>query len=804
MYNGNTRDIDRGNIHQANQTRHVAPWALTKITTPLGSTLAIDYERDDYASVAGTTLQKLLGASFTEANNPDFWPCGTQKIAMDSKDFTVGDQVLIKNLIVSEGDCDDERIRENVLGEVLSVDAKGIEVSINDGRACERIAETCDQRRGGASGFVEVVRDNTLSRKGGKSRVASIAVQDGLGSTYRTRYLYTQDGTPQGNSSGVVAREPEYIKTRDYKVYEYLDWPSTPVMYGRVTVLRGALDTDSDYDSKQVYQFVTPHASMIQVNTKTLQAPKHVASSFTTRTTGSRGNQKETKVYSPEYLAEYQHVVDVRTASIGQLRSVATYDGQDNMISRTTTEYTEQLPEQQGLYAESTLMAERLLESDEKADVLHRVMRTTKRYHPSVPIKTTTTTNGFTTVAENKAWDFITGAVLAQESQDPMGQRYRTETVPAYYIYPEMGPQPEHPDNAHMLSQTAAQYAYRLDDNGQKIGLLGAGVQTWKADWNNYREVNSAGTYQDSDQEQHQTWRKHENYVWRGEPGALQPDGTYALSSFNADFWTSKTGWQYQGAVTRYDHYAMPLESRDLSGNHSATRMDNRNRYKMAEAAPARYLEMTYAGFEEENTYGGQRYGEGEVRISGTTTLAKAHTGQQSLLLNGNQPALQYRIAAPDYDANRDYRLSVWMHAADQAQLYYTVEGSQGAQTYTGQADPTLRAGEWYLANVTVKREHLAGSTTLTVGVRGTTPQSQTYVDDFRFQPLNAGMVAYVYNDKGERTHLLNNHNLYTRYEYDDSGRMIATYREVLRPDGTLSEYKVGEQQYHYNQSVGR
>ena len=804
MYNGNTRNVDQGNAHKVSQTGHPAPWALAKITTPLGSTLKIDYERDDYASIAGIALKENpRGANFGVAANPDFWPCYTEEIFLDSKAFKVGDQVLISNITASSDNCGTEKIQESVLARVLAKDADAIEVEITDERACNSILDKCITHTGGASGSVTVVEDNTLNRKGGRSRVAAIAIEDENGNTYRTRYLYTQDGTSQGNSSGVVAREPEYVKDKDYKFYEYLDWPSTPVMYSRVTVLRGPLDNDNNYDSKQVYQFVTPHADMVKVNTRTLQGPKHVASSFITRTVGSKGNKKEIKVYSPEHLAEYQHVVDVRTAGIGQLRSVATYDGRNKLIAQTTTEYTEQLPDQQGLYAESTLMVERLVESDEEADVLHRAMRTTKRYYPSVPVKTTTTTNGFTTVAENKEWDFITGAVLAQESQDPMGQRYRTETVPAYYIYPEMGPQPEHSDNAHMLSQTTAQYAYRLNNNGQKIGLLGAGVQTWKPDWSNYREVNSAGTYQDSDQEQHQTWRKHENYVWRGEPGALQKDGTYALSSFNADFWTSKTGWQYQGEVTRYDHYAMPLESRDLSGNHSATRMDDRNRYKIAEAAPARYLEMTYAGFEEENIYDGQRYAEGEVRISGNTTSTKAHTGRQSLSLNGNQPALQYRIAASDYDANRNYRLSVWMHALDQAQLYYRVEGPQGAQMYTGQADPTLRAGEWYLANLIVKREHLAGSTTLTVGVRGTSPQSQTYVDDFRFQPLNAGMVAYVYNDKGERTHLLNNHNLYTRYEYDHSGRMIATYQEVLRPDGTLSEYKLGERQYNYIGSFG-
>ena len=69
------------------------------------------------------------------------------------------------------------------------------------------------------------------------------------------------------------------------------------------------------------------------------------------------------------------------------------------------------------------------------------------------------------------------------------------------------------------------------------------------------------------------------------------------------------------------------------------------------------------------------------------------------------------------------------------------------------------------------------------------------YFDDFRLQPVDASMTAYVYDEKtDELTYTLDNNNLYTRYVYDDMGRLISTAIETFDHD----EFKTSEIQYTY------
>jgi YD repeat-containing protein len=69
------------------------------------------------------------------------------------------------------------------------------------------------------------------------------------------------------------------------------------------------------------------------------------------------------------------------------------------------------------------------------------------------------------------------------------------------------------------------------------------------------------------------------------------------------------------------------------------------------------------------------------------------------------------------------------------------------------------------------------------------------YFDDFRFHPMDASFTSFVYDqDRCLLTHTLDGDNYYTRYEYDDMGRLVRVFQEIQ----AVAEKKVSEQIYNY------
>jgi YD repeat-containing protein len=79
---------------------------------------------------------------------------------------------------------------------------------------------------------------------------------------------------------------------------------------------------------------------------------------------------------------------------------------------------------------------------------------------------------------------------------------------------------------------------------------------------------------------------------------------------------------------------------------------------------------------------------------------------------------------------------------------------------------------------------------------------SVIYFDDFRFHPVDAPVTSYVYDSRTwQLTHVLNQDNLYTAYEYDAAGKLIRVYKEVLTKAGSAANAErklIKESQYNY------
>ncbi|MFN9904220.1 MAG: hypothetical protein ACK55Z_36670, partial [bacterium] len=93
-------------------------------------------------------------------------------------------------------------------------------------------------------------------------------------------------------------------------------------------------------------------------------------------------------------------------------------------------------------------------------------------------------------------------------------------------------------------------------------------------------------------------------------------------------------------------------------------------------------------------------------------------------------------------------------------------------------------------------------ATSIEVGVKSSSG-SQVIFDDFRFQPLQSDLTTYVYNPNTRAIeYVLDNDNLYIRYQYDNRGVLMKTFRESIQFGGEklVSENKDDYKRFHTNQ----
>ncbi len=627
---------------------------------------------------------------------------------------------------------------------------------------------------------------------GGDVRVSKITTNDDNG-IYSTGYTYTKNGQSWGVSSGVVSKEPEYIMQHEYPFYKEYDYPSTSVLYDKVTVLNG-MQPNGTYTSKTQYEFYTPGVMDISSQSQKIY-DQHTGLYY---------------VDSPLFLKQYHHNINVYTSRIGKVKTVKTFNKVDQLTKSSEFVYTNDLGNGQGKFTTGSILSETVLDQLNPTITATKFLRTTKTYYPTV-LQSVKTYSGGINASEttNKKWDFYTGQVLESEIRNSLGVNYLSVVVPAYRKYATMGPKAENAAHKNMLSQVAANYLYKKDATGN-LTPVSVGVQTWKGDWTNYRVYDPTKEKYVYGSEGPEVWRAHESWSWDGRE--LNPDGT--LKNF-VDFDWTKTNldnrWLKTGEVVQFDHYSTPLMSKDLNGNYTSTKLGYNQQQMIASAANTRYTEIAYSGAEDRDLSGVREQFGGEIFHAYQQDQTYKHTGNYSIKLNPLDVGFTYvAMAGHATDANtevevgRQYRVSAWIHQGDitnkAAQIYATLDNGTTLKTAKIDNPGTERAGDWYLVNMYFELPNTAAGKMLRVGCSNT-GSTEVYIDDFRFHPVDAPLTTYVYNPHTQQvTYILDNDNLYTRYEYDASGALIKTYRERL--GATKSDQLVSEKRYNYARTV--
>jgi len=813
-------NLDRMTSPLSNMTSDV--WSLRKVVTGLGAEIEINYEGDTYGRTVLNEAKPYTLTNFTHDSGNDyhFTVNNVGSTRLDDV-FKVGDNVSLITLLKKTyfGTAYYTTHNTNNSPAPIITAINGNQISIKVSTAQKGVIDNNDSVEGGNVAFSPVNR-----KYGGGIRVKSIVVDNLFGTRSSTVYGYNLISNGNGSqiSSGSTTYEPITLDrygssvpgngVNDFKRGLYQDMnkiyslsrelPGPGVMYEYVTVeteVFGSPDFQTrKLGGKKTLQFEVFRENMIgkQDVYPPNSAPRSANETYYTRN-----------------IALKKFV-----AGIGALKRIVNYDDKGHKLNETINHYLHDGLEhlkhvdfikeyetrlisfkKQGLLKERYSEAKSVWTGNgDNWDI--KATLTARENFPNIQTGQTVVdyATGVTRSTVNQEFDFYSGTVIKKLSTDSYGNRFVEETIPAYRKYPGMGLKVQDPANKNMLTQETASYTYKVDAANQKVGLVASNVSTWGVD---IAVLNNEAVtiLQDNPATNGKVWRKKANYSWL--PAGESTNGITSIANFTDFNWTSPDlsvdSWIKISENTLFDIFSKPLEDRNMNNLFSTLHMGYNNSKVVASASPSRYDEIAYSGAED----GIPALAHIDIG-AGTISDNYAHTGLKSVALPSNGQTLSYTTLLSKLDpVRRDYFISVWVKPSNSvvstARLYYSIDGQP--EVFNNPTFQKFAAG-WYLIEMKVPASAIsAGSNNITVGCRNLNGGELLYFDDFRFHPSTAGMVSYVYDRfSGELTHVLDNNNLYVKYEYDAAGRLIKVYKEVL---GKPSVPKIKEIEYYYRRA---
>lgn len=811
-------------------------WSLRRIRTSLGANMDIEYEADSYSTDVFKNSFSLFSVPGTISNNSGIITAKVDdpynELPPLTSIFSVGQTLKYAYLTTV------------VLSGVGTAPITAI----------DNVQKTISFNVGTSSGGLNYIaitffHNKQLETFGGGLRVKKISLNKNDLSIIQN-YEYSKPGST--SSSGVNSYDPDVT---DPKPLHYIQPPYLGYKYyyeGLNDKEHFLLRNIRQLPSPGVmYEYVTVSSSVKNIS----EALPRTENNKTTYQFDVLNKGNSFYFSHPEFTSGGQtnyrgYEIKKFFSNVGSLKRIIQYDGAGKKLMETVNHYLhdniaglnqKQFFDQydillgsynfQGYINQRFSEIKRMRKSTQYPLGMWYMTLTSLQDYPLINTGTTTIDyrSNIKTEVQNIAYDLYNGNVTKSISTDANGNRFMTEVVPAYTKYAGMGIKAMDQGRKNMLSQNTATYVYKVDNNNTKLGLVSAQIQTWSNSSDVLMPDNTTVVIQNNATNNGvnasgNVWRQKSVYSWM--PEGKTTDGITPIAQFSDYSWTNPSGigiqWKKASETTLFNVFSTPLEAMDINGNYAASKTGYDNSRVIIAGSPAKYHEIAYTGAED-YTENGNSLGAGFTYSVGTPTVqtSVAHTGAASILLDQTE-AMGYTVDVSKLNTSRDYIISAWVKGnstgsgaliwwfPQPAKLFYAFNGNIGASITSTSVNTVGRsASGWFLVQMRIPAAELVGKTTLTVGCRYDTHNDpfnmfpvSCPIDDFRFQPLNASASAYVYDKfSGELTYVLDNNNLYTRYEYDANGRLIKTYKEAFK---TVGEKLISEFDYNYSQGAGR
>jgi len=475
----------------------------------------------------------------------------------------------------------------------------------------------------------------------------------------------------------------------------------------------------------------------------------------------------------------------------GKINSIINYDNNENIISQTAFEYGDH---NTGPFAKTDeLFYNYSYTNGSPTDAYVKTVYWKKTYNTHLS-KKTEIKDGITTVTEINNRDNFTGQPT-EVTYTISGKQHKNTKVYAYESNPTMGAKTTHPDNLNLL--TAVQN--EKEANVGNAFLRGGVIREW----------DNSHLTREWDQSTAKYISTLKTSVW-----APTKNSVYNGTDLGVDLWKNTgftTLFAGKDGLNR-------VEQKDMKDGYSALKYGYDDRFKIAEIANCNYASFAFSGFESlKEVATGVNHFDGEIQSGASSKvdmvgLVEPHTGEFMAKVLASQSGPTFRaivhnetVAGEDFErgiqVGRTYVASVWVHkdSPDGASLVYNLDGSvidnqDVRKDYSG----NIQVGDWIQMNLTftipanyVSSGGPGGLNDVRITLENT-GSGIAYYDDFMVHPVDAKFSGYVYDEKlGLTKAVVGNDNFYTRFEHDNSGKVIAIYKETKNGEKiiTSSDY---------------
>lgn len=754
-------------------------WSLSRITTPQGATINVEYERNKCKSITDHKFDfngDDLGSVFYDEHvNPS-----NNKLEFKAKSrfncgITVGSILNVYySKVINYGYGRDYLytpkavVTQDLGNNVYQMVSVGpIHTEMNSPTPSVVVNKF--------KGSFEInkydfnINNNTYNLitnsilEGGGIRVSKIIISDGI-DDYLTDYKYGNNEDGIGYVS-YVPFKPNLSKEVPYSS----ELPPPRVLYEFVTVSSShKQNVTADTKTRYKFNILKPRNQIVAttpINIKygDFYEIEKTQNEFINNASGS-------SIGLPVSIGNY--VIKNNLQSLGQLLEVEVVNSQGQLLNKMSNNYY--TPSELatinniGVKKESYQCYKEIRYIQGYGDTKWRINSSSRIKYPSLLKSSTVQKNGYKYITEFNDYDLISGIAKEQVFTTSDGKSFKTKIVPAYTKYSQMGSKVDNINNRNMLSQTAAEYSYIMDGGIWKE--TGVGITTWSNNWT-YIDIGGYDSSPTVDKEK--IWRKHQSYTWNGSKDVNGIFLSYDSTNGNDDgFVWSGVGvqpsqWKKISEVTLYDHYSMALEAKDINGNKASTKMGD-NDTKVMAVGNAGYNEMFYSGGEylKDNFWL-----DSEVRLlGGSLDNSKYHTGKNSIETT-SVSQLGVLMRGGQHRAGK-YRLTVWVHKLNASSARLRLEDNS---TISFSVNEEVVAGDWVL-----KTAYFNVPTTGFFLYLNSVDNSEVYYDDLMIRPVASSVTGYVYDEFDQLTYIVNNNGLATQFLYYEDGTLKETHVEVL------------------------
>ena len=832
-------------------------YELDYIVFPSGSQLAIEHDDDDYSDMILTTKmnwinQFMLSYPYGYDNtqqqsyvpsttfNPDYPVnehisngneiCITSLYLSKKTDEIIPTyKIALTNHIVSAVTANSIVYSPNLLNGILS--------QLTPGEELHEIKKSKIR--------VTEINNNNIYHKGGGLRVKSLTVKGWEDDSPAMKTCFDYLSPIDGQSSGITFYAPN-PKHGDFKhpYQELLPGPS--VFYRYFT--KKEYNKKNQLITKTVMQFDLPEPAT-SVGEE-LNIPGFF---WVQKTQNQTMHETWNTFYDGEKIHATRYLIHDNLKALGRVTKTSTYNYQNNLISETNITYKAPDNKQQGVFRESYLSRKcnRLWEESYVTQGEHWFLNTTSIIHyPTIVESTSSRTMNNRSITSVKEYDFLSGQPTVILSSNNNSYQ-KTVTLPAYYVYPDMGSKVDNSIFPNMLTQQAGSYQYVSDAVGNAVGLLGAEAQTWSSnsksrkyltDFQNVCYTNTAPPVG-----QTPIYRKEKSFVFSA--NTTNADGTLLYNNYAtwiidepSEFpnWISQYNggsigpWVLSSQINCYNKYSQPIEIYDVNGNASATKMGYSETKIIGTASFANQSSFACSGFEERNeiqnfpllrSWGGDIVSSENCSLiwsndrfaSGFNTRpgVEPHTGNCFCGIPPQEYGPGFTTRRPQFGNSKDflitgetYRASVWIHANSPNEVFLVAHltgNNCPTNSYIAipkNAPQNLRIGDWIRLSLDIEvPANYSSSNTFGTGLKiyvwNNSTTQEAYIDDLRVNPITSTVNTYVFNSINDQLMaILDNENLAAFYEYAQDGSLAKTFRETGKNGGKI--LKISEHKHHF------